>query len=550
MGGRSAAAVLAAILSVTLVADGAGQEPAAAASDTVPTGPEVESVRFPGATALEPDRIQAAIETRPSECRSPLYILFCVIGDWDWAEEKSYLDPAVLPEDEERIEVLYEIWGYPDARVESRVVEEADGDVVVEFRVVEGEPIRVVALEIVGLDRLDPPVELLMPLPLRVGQPYALPRLEATEERIRQAFAERARPYARIEVGGDVDEAERTASIVVEVDPGPAAVFGPVTIQAEPPIEEEVVRERLAWEPGEPYRPSALDATERALYRLPIVERAVADPATTGRRDTVIATTVAVAARERQGFQVEGSVSSTECLEAAAFWNHRYFLGEPRTLSVGVGLSNLLARQADGFPCTDAGDERFAVVNYFVRAELTQPWPGSPRTEVLGSVFAHRESAPNAFVQTGYGARLGVSRLLRPRVTATLLYEPERNELDAAGLFFCGNYGVCSAEGIAELTDFNWLSPVELLVLRAPVGGFGEVRRPPDGLADPWAEDTLPGRRWWHRTGVEAAHVLTGSDFEYARGIGEAAATRRFGARREAAVRGRLGTIVSGEVLP
>jgi outer membrane translocation and assembly module TamA len=531
------AGALAAIAPPTL----AGQEPE--------RGPEVEDVDFPGARALDEDFLEEAVATKESHCRSTLYFLLCLIGDWSWAEQKAYLDTAQLPQDEERLEALYRAWGYPDAQATARVVPQDDGDVIVEFHITEGSPILVQSLEIRGLDTLSPPLRLPDPLPLTPGHPYALPRLEATQREILQALAERGRPFAQIEVSGDVDEQARTASVVLTVDPGPVGTFGPVTVQAEPPIDEDVVLERLAYRPGDRFRLSRLRETERLLETLPIVENATVEPITGEIRDTTIPTRVTVATFDQvRGLAFEGTVSSTSCLEFAGYWRDRYFLGGPRVLSLGIGTSNLFAGLFDGeFPCTEVGEGEFEDIDYFVRAELVQPWPGHPRTSILTGGFYRRESSPQAYIWKGYGAELAILRDIgRGRGVASIGYAPERSELDAADFYFCANFGACSPEAIEEFTESNWRSPVELLLI---YGTFPEVRRP----QEPWPDHLGPAiRRWtgWVRGGTAGAAGITGSDWRYGRLSLEGAVTRIRGTRFEIAARARLGLLGGEDVLP
>src|SRR5690606_12674913 len=127
--------------------------------------------------------------------------------------------------------------------------------------------------------------------------------------------AERGYPYAQVEVAGSVDEVARTVALVLTVEPRWSAVFGEPILEPEPPIRESTLAERVEFRPGEPFRPSALEATERTLYQLPIVERVVIEPIGLERGDTVITPRIVVEPRRQRAFQVEGTISSTDCLE-------------------------------------------------------------------------------------------------------------------------------------------------------------------------------------------------------------------------------------------
>ena len=502
-------------------------------------GPEVVALRFPGAKALTRDQLEGAIVTRATSCKSPLYFLFCLVGA-GWALDRAYLDVEDLPRDEERLRQLYENWGYPDAQVTARVEGRGRDEVEVIFEIVEGEPIRVASLEIRGLESLTPPVVLEEPLPLRPGDVYVLPHLAELERRIRLAFAERGYPYAQVEVAGSIDEVARTVALVLTVEPRWSAVFGEPILEPQAPIRESTVAERVEFRPGERFRPSALEATERALYQLPIVERVVIEPIGLERGDTVITPRIVVEPRRQRAFQIEGTISSTQCLELAVFLADRYFLGGPRLFGIGVGFSNLLANTlGDNFPCTSTGTGAYADPNYFVEVELRQPWPGSPRTMIQTRGFYRRESSPQAYIQRGYGGQFGVARQFNPGLVGSLLYSPSRNELRAADVYFCGNFAICDESAIDDLTDLRWLSPLEVFVAWTPGGPPLTVR--PE-----------PGERWrpWVRAGVSGSASFTGSDYDYLRVIGEGAVTRFYGERFELAYRSRLGVLPGQRILP
>jgi outer membrane protein assembly factor BamA len=318
-------------------------------------------------------------------------------------------------------------------------------------------------------------------------------------------------------------------------------VFGEPTIVPGPPIKAEVVRERLAFRAGETFRPSALAETERALYELPIVERVIIEPVGLERGDTVVSPRIVVEPRKVSAIQLEGTLSSTECLELAVFWANRYFLGGPRLFSLGVGFANLFANTFnEKFPCTSTGTGVYANPNYFVQANLRQPWPHHPRTQLLVEGFYTRQSEAQAYVQRGYGGQLGIARQFSPALMGTYLYSPKRRELKGASFYFCGDFGICDVAGLDEQSEFRWESPVDALTSWTPTGPPVTVRR------------AVEGERWrgWMRNGLSGSANATGSSYNYFRGIEEGAATRLFGTSSELAARARVGALMGQRVLP
>ena len=508
--------------------------------------PEVRSVRFTGAYSVPKAELVNAVATRASRCRSMLFSLFCRFG-LEWARDKRYLpDSAQVRLDAERIATLYEAWGHPGTPVERRVDRRGD-QVRVEFMIRETPPLLVESIEIRGLDTIRPAVRL-EGLPLEVGKPYALPRVRAAERVVQAQLAEQGRPYATVTLGGNVDEARRRVAVILDIAPGRIAVFGEPRVRVAPPIREGVVRERLAFTPGEPFRTSALERTERALYALPIVARAVAAAVTT-ERDAAITADVFVETRRRRAIEVEGTVSSIDCLELGSFWRDRYFLGGPRVLALGVSFSNLLAAETAGnFPCTSAGRGVYGRPNYRLQAELWQPWFGDARTTLLLRGSAHRESSPAVYVQDGFGGEIAIGREIVEGANLQLGYAPERHSLDAVSLYFCGNYGLCTVAETAQFRAAAWLAPVQLVGTWSTAGA-GVTARPPGGPLE-FAQRAVPVWRHRVRVATESAGKWSGSSYTYTRVIAEASTTRTLGRNLEMAARVRVGALRGDDVLP
>lgn len=505
-------------------------------------------MRLVGATSLSPEVIRRAIATRPGDCRSTLLALPCLVGDWDWAEHKTFLaDTAQVRRDAERIETLYEIHGYPDATVTPRM-HRRDDRVDVEFLIDEGRPFVVRRITVGGLDTI-PGLALPARLPLRAGEPYALPRLEATERVIRDALAVTGRIHPRIEVGGEVNDGERTATLEIDVTPGPRATVGPITIEAVAPIGEGDVRPFIAFHTGEPYRPSALEQTERSLYTLPIVARAVVTPGPLG---DVIAVRVLVEPRPVHGLDVEGTLSSTDCLELAAFWRHRHFLGGARVVSIGGSLSNVFASGAGGsFPCGGTGTGEFAELDHTLEIDLRQPgFLGDARNLLDAGVFQRRESSPDAYIARGTGGRVQVARQVDARLSTRVGYSAQRNELFAAAVYFCGNYGVCTADGVASLSGPHALAPAEAIALWESSPGVQTARPPDTRPGAPWRGLPPPMARFTARFEIEGAGSATGSDYSYRRVLADVGATYRPGRLLELAAHVRAGALGGAAVLP
>ncbi len=422
-------------------------------------------------------------------------------------------------------------------------------------------PPTVTSVEVHGLDRLDPRVRLPRRLPLRPGVPYTMDRVEAMDRVVVEAFAERGHPYVSVELEVERDVDAGTATVRLEVtDVGPEVRFGGIEVFTQAPIHEAVIRERIAYTPGDPYRPSQMGETRARLLPLPVVGQAIVVPLGLDARATVVTTIVSVAPvpRPREP-ELSGTLSSVRCVELRAFWRDRYFLDGPRFLELGAGAENLLAGPLGGrFPCSDVGEGEFADPGYFVSGEVRHPWPGSPLTTVTASLSAHRRSAPRAYVLRSAGARLDIRRVFGDEMVVVTAYAPERAEVRAADFFFCATFGACTRSEIETLQATRWLAPLELAAQWIPRRTREAVTPRPviPGLpppAVPRPDERPVDPRWRPRlyAKIQAAGRATGSDLSWGRFELEATAARFVGERGEIVIRGRAGAVRRGRgVLP
>ncbi len=500
--------------------------------------PEVEEVRLEGVTAVDPALLRSALETRATRCRAPLLAAVCVLGA---GRARAYLDTAAVRRDEARIDSLYGVSGFPRARTRA-TVEPRGRAVAVRFQVEEGAPLLVTSLDVRGLDALPRPVEL-PPLPLRTGDPYSLPRLEASQRVIARAAAEQGFAFARVEVGGEIAPDQRGAGVVLELVPGPRAVFGPTIVRAGAPLRERDVRGRLAYRVGDPFSPGALERTAEQLYALPIVQSARLVPRPAATADSVVEVEALVEAGRATAYGLDAVVSAASCVGGTVNLASRYFLGAPREVSVSAGGSNLFARALHGFPCIGASDDEFSDPDYFLRTSLREPV--GTRSHLLLDAAFERRSAARAYVRRGVRGRIGYARLLGRGTDALVAYAPERSNNEEAAPFYCGFTGACAGPALAALTGTRTIAPVE-----ASVGwrSQGPQRLPPGPRLD-----SVAGVGRWRSTArlsLSGAGAATGSDLDFGTAQVDAAVTRLAGPRTDLVLRGRAGILLGGSDLP
>src|SRR5213592_2851001 len=175
----------------------------------------VHSLTFNGVKAIDEGRLRGALATRESS-RIP------------WGK-KYFFDRSRFDADLKRIQAFYADRGYPDARVTGFDVKLNDkqdaADVIVNIS--EGEPVKVAAVDFVGLDVI-PPAHLdtmRKQVPLKAGQPRDRLLVVATHELALNELRDHGFPYAKVTTNEDDGPGGKEARLSFQAEPGQVALF-------------------------------------------------------------------------------------------------------------------------------------------------------------------------------------------------------------------------------------------------------------------------------------------------------------------------------------
>ncbi|MFW6192141.1 MAG: BamA/OMP85 family outer membrane protein [Gemmatimonadota bacterium] len=492
---------------------------------------EVVGLEFEGNTTFTDDELARAVTTTTTRCKSLVLQPFCLITNWGFAHDRSYLDEADLPADALRLRIFYRRRGFREVEVDT-AVERADGDARVEFRIEEGEPTRVGELRVTGLEGEAAPEAVRRRFPLQPGDRLDLVELERGKSRIVERLQNRGYPDAAVFTEYFVPAGETTAELTLDVQPGTRMRVGEVRVEGAEGLGTEMVRRGLTFEPGDWYSRSAILESQRELYQLGTLRFANIDTDSGARSDTLVDVVVSVTPARERTVRAGTGVTTAECARTEARVIHRNFPSGARRLRLTGRLSNLFAQDLGGsFPCTAVGeDEVFRELTYSLQADYRIPHFLSSRSDLQAALFLEREAVPDIFVRNSRGGELSLTHRLRPRMPLVVGWRPELTGFDerSADVFFCVNFGFCQPEDISVLTRARWLSPMS-------VG---------------WRYDRTnaafsPTSGYYVDVSLEAADGLTGSEYEYLRFDVNAADFERLGGDLVLATRFRAGLVES-----
>lgn len=334
--------------------------------------------------------------------------------------------------DLQRIQLFYADRGYPDARVAAADVKlnRQQSAVDVTLTIDEGEPVLVTAVDFVGFDvipanHLD---DLKGGVPLRVGRARDRQDVATAREMALNELRDHGYPYARVaaeEAGGAT---AKEASVVFTAMPGPVANFGDIEIAGNQSVSDRMIERELTYKPGDLYRRSVVQNTQRRLYGLELFQFVNIESLEPDSQSPEVKTRVTVAEGRHQRLNFGVGYGTEEKKRVDGGYHHLNFLGGARS----AGLQG-----------------RWSSLDRGLRADFTQPyfiWPrfslGVEGQQWLTVTPAYESRVTGAKVtlmrrgdvRTSWALSLATGRD-RSSISSSALDDPSlRNDLIALGL--------------------------------------------------------------------------------------------------------------------
>ena len=321
------------------VTPGRAQEPAPAAPSTSPPGAADTAV--PGRVRVSRIDFTGVSPSILSELRTTLTMR--ASSRWPWGR-KVYFSRAGLADDLRRIEAYYDQNGFADARVDTYDVEmPSPKEAAITFHVVEGAPVHIASVQTFGLEVLPDVVRarVLKELGLTPGAVRTRAAVDRARELARTALQEEGYPYARVAVLEAEAPNGQDVVLTVAAEPGPTAVFGPLTISGESSVGEEVIRRQLAFGPGDAFKRSRIVESQRRLYGLELFDFVNIDVPSLQAQPTEVPVRLSVTEGRHHRLKVAVGYGTEEQARIAGCLTNVNFLGGGRTGSIEGKWSSL-----------------------------------------------------------------------------------------------------------------------------------------------------------------------------------------------------------------
>ena len=345
---------------------------------------------------------------------------------------KTYFDRRAFEADLERVQAFYRDRGFPDARVSSFDVKLNDkqDQVDVTVRISEGEPTLVSAIELVGFDVLSPQDQrrLRFSLPLQEKKPLDRQLAVASRERALNALSDRGYPYAEVDISQQ-GAGGNQVKVALSAKPGALAHFGPIEIEGEKSVGENIVRRQLTYNEGEVFSRREMRESQRKLYNLELFEFAnIESKEDKTQQLAEVPTRVTVAEAKHQRLTTGIGYGSEEKARATLRWDHLNFLGDARHAGVETKWSSL-----------DRGVRLEYTEPYFLSSHMSlnfegRAWQAVEPVYALNSLGGRATLRHQADAQTYWTVSL-INEFQRSSITSAGLEDFSiRNNLIALGL--------------------------------------------------------------------------------------------------------------------
>ncbi|MDQ8163987.1 MAG: BamA/TamA family outer membrane protein [Gemmatimonadota bacterium] len=498
---------------------------------------EVRALRFAGNREYAAAALAATVATTPSS-----FAGLPLIG------ERRCLDPVEFARDVQRLETLYRRRGFPDVRVDTVVTTVRRGVIDITFTIVEGDPMRITALALRGIDREPEVREAAHDFPLAVGGVFDRGALEAGRDTLVRRLRNTGWPQAEALVAYTTNTAQHTAEVDVSVVPGVRAKLGRIALEVDAGrdqrrVSDATVRRAMALTPGDWYSARAIIDAQRNLYQTDAFQRVDLQPdSIQPPGDSIVNLVVRLVEGDRWAARGGLGWATLDCFRMQGSLTDRDFLPFAQRLELTGRVSKIgIGDPLDGAPNLCQGQARSdpysRTLNYFTSMTVRQPVRANQTRVPSLTLFSSTLSEYKAYLRrTPIGGALSVTDPFPGvRVPSTLVYQVELGRTEAEPAFFCAVFNACDTESRSFLQRNNRLAALEYSIVRERAN---DRLRPTGGTTV--------------RLNVRHASTLIGSDRtqQFNRGTGDVSWYHALGGGATLTAHVRGGVVYGGGTTP
>jgi outer membrane protein assembly complex protein YaeT len=450
----------------------------------------VRELSFVGNKALDDLTLSSAIATT----NSSWWARFALVR-WVGLGEKRYFSEVEFRRDVVRLILLYRQSGYMSAVVDT-VVRRAPRNVYIQFRIHEGEPVRITRLDVRGVEGIFNVEELKKDLPLRVGDAFNRFLLQASADTIAGRLKNSGYPYAEVLRNFDSEAGALRAEVDLDAQPGPRMRVGEVVIQGLHDVDTGTVRRVMSVRPGARFQQNLLYVTQRDLYSMGmfssvnvvLIDSLRPQQTTSSPADSAVRVLIQLQEGPRHQTRIGFGYATVECFRLQTGWTARNFFGGARSLDLSARFTKL----GGGFPlqtstngtsgiqpiCNPfAGDWTVDTLNYQLNANLRKPAFLSRTNVATLGLTAERSSQYGVYTREAIGGDAAITFNTRSAWPLTLGYYYSVGRTSASDAVYCGIFRICDEASRHFLRDRRHFGALSISLTRDRVNNILDPSR-------------------------------------------------------------------------
>ena len=447
----------------------------------------VRKLSFVGNKALDDETLASVIATT----NSSFWATFDLVR-WLGLGEKRYLNEIEFRRDVVRLVLQYRQSGYMNAVVDTGVRRTAR-NAYIEFRIHEGEPVRVTRLDVKGVEGIFDLEKLKRDLPLHVGDPVNRFLLQASADTIVGRLRNAGYPYAEALRNFDSEAGALRAEVELDVYPGALMRVGDVVIRGLRDVDTGTIRRVMSVRPGGRFNQDMLYRTQRDLYGIGVfnsVNVLLIDsipPQGPVPRDSTVTVLIQLQEGPRHQTRIGFGYASVECFRLQTGWTAQDFFGGARSLDLSARLTKL----GGGFPpqsangttgiksvCNPfAGNWTLDTLNYQLNANLRKPAFLSRTNVATFGLSAERTSQYGVYTREAVGGDVAITFNTRSAWPVTLGYYYSVGRTTASDAVYCGIFRICDEESRKFLRDRRHFGALSISLTRDRVNNILDPSR-------------------------------------------------------------------------
>ena len=311
---------------------------------------------------------------------------------------------------------------------------------------------------------------------LRPGDAATADAIRGAEARIVDFYRSRSRPLARIaKIAPVVDHPAHAMDLTLNVDPGPVAAIGPITMTGPKTFDPLIARSFLYLKPGDPYSPAALSNAKQDMRAIPAIGAVRIKEADKLDAQGQLPLNVDVGDRQVHALGVQAQYSTIDGPALQTYWEDRNLFGGAEYLRLEAGVTYDPANTGPAQSLFGFSDRNFGgrVAAHFMKPTID----GGP-DDLLADVSAERATT-NTFGFQGYTANdadadIALRRRFSRELSAQVGLDAQSG--DATDALRTVYYNIVGVTGSAtyDSTD-NLLDPTQGVRARGAVAAYPGV---------------------------------------------------------------------------